>query len=99
ILVGRSEAPLKTLAASLAGASGRRTTAIVADLSNKTDLARVETKLREDLGITMLVNNAGTASVAPLLNADIEKMEEMIALNSIALTRLTYAAAPLFVKR
>jgi len=99
ILVGRSEAPLKTLAASLAGASGRRTTAIVADLTNKTHLARVETKLREDLSITMLVNNAGTASVAPLLNTDIEKMEEMIALNSIALTRLTYAAAPLFVKR
>jgi short-subunit dehydrogenase len=44
-------------------------------------------------------NNAGFASVAPLLDADIEKMEEMIALNIIALTRLTYAAAPAFVKR
>jgi len=47
----------------------------------------------------MLVNNAGIGAVVPLLNADIEKMEEMIALNSIALTRLTYAAAPAFVKR
>jgi len=47
----------------------------------------------------MLVNNAGTASVAPLLNADIEKMDDMIALNTTALTRLTYAAAPAFVAR
>jgi short-subunit dehydrogenase len=99
ILVGRSEAPLKALTASLASVSGRHITAIVADLNSKIDLAKVETKLREDSSITMLVNNAGTASVAPLLNADIEKMEEMIVLNSIALTRLTYAAVPAFVKR
>ena len=99
ILVARSEAPLNALTASLASANGRHITPIVADLSSKTDLAKVETKLREDLSITMLVNNAGIGSVVPLLNADIEKMEEMIALNSIALTRLTYAAAPAFVKR
>src|SRR5467141_3489540 len=99
ILVARSEAPLKALTASLASASGRRIIPIVADLNNKIDLAKAETKLREDSSITMLVNNAGTGSVAPLLNTDIEKMEEMIALNSVALTRLTYAAAPAFVKR
>jgi short-subunit dehydrogenase len=91
ILVGRSKAPLKALAASLASASGRYITAIMADLNNKVDLAKVETKLREDSSITMLVNNAGTGSVAPLLNSDFERMEEMIALNTIALTRLTYA--------
>jgi len=28
-----------------------------------------------------LVNNVGFASVAPLLDADVEKMEDMIALN------------------
>jgi short-subunit dehydrogenase len=99
ILVGRSEAPLKTLAASLASASGRHITAMVADLNNKVDLAKVETRLKEDSSITMLVNNAGTGSVTPLLNSDVERMEEMIALNTIALTRLTYAAAPAFVKR
>src|SRR5258707_6570782 len=99
ILVARSEAPLKALTASLASASGRQITAIVADLNNKIDLAKAETKLREDSSITMLVNNAGIGAVVPLLNGDIEKMEEMIALNSIALTRLTYAAAPAFVKR
>ena len=71
----------------------------MADLNNRVDLAKVEAKLKEDSSITTLVNNAGIGAVVPLLNADIEKMEEIIALNSIALTRLTYAATPAFVKR
>ena len=99
ILVARSEAALQALAATLSRSTGRRATPIIADVNDKQDLARVEAKLKDDPGITMLVNNAGFASVAPLLDADIEKMEEMIALNIIALTRLTYAAAPAFVKR
>src|SRR5258708_9375946 len=99
MLVARSEAPLQALAATRSRSTGRRATEIVADVNDKEDLARVEAKLKDDRGITMLVNNAGFASVAPLLDADIEKMEEMIALNIIALTRLTYAAAPAFVKR
>jgi uncharacterized protein len=99
ILVARSEAPVKAFASSLASASGRQVTPIVADLTNKPDLARVETRLKDDPAITMLVNNAGSASLAPLLDAEIAKMEEMIALNVTALTRLTYAAAPEFVRR
>jgi len=99
ILVARGEAPLKALATSLARATGRHITPIVADLNNRVDLAKVEAKLKEDSSITTLVNNAGIGAVVPLLSADIEKMEEIIALNSIALTRLTYAAAPAFVNR
>ena len=60
ILVARSEAPLKALTASLASESGRHITAIVADLNDEMDLAKVETRLKEDSSITMLVNNAGT---------------------------------------
>src|SRR5712671_5357935 len=98
ILVARSVEPLKALAASLSSASGRHITSIVADLNNETDLAKVETKLKDDPTITMLVNNAGFDSVAPLLEADIRKLQDMIALNVTALTRLTSAAAPAFVK-
>ncbi len=47
----------------------------------------------------MLVNNAGVGAVTPLLASDIDKMDEMIALNVSALTRLTFAAAPAFVAR
>jgi len=99
ILVARNEARLKSLSARLTSETGRSIKVLRADLSNKTELAKVEATLRDDPSMTMLVNNAGIASVAPLLNADVEKMQEMIALNVTALTRLTYAAAPAFVTR
>jgi short-subunit dehydrogenase len=44
ILVGRSDAPLKAFTVSLASSRGRHITAIVADLNNKIDLAKVENK-------------------------------------------------------
>ncbi len=94
ILVARNEAKLTALSTRLTRETGRSIAVLPADLSSKADLARVEATLRDDPSITMLVNNAGTASVAPLLDADIEKMTAMIDLNITALTRLTYAAAP-----
>src|ERR1700730_6044199 len=93
VVVARNAARLKSLAARLAGDTGRRVEVLAADLNNKAELAKVEAKLRDDPSITMLVNNAGTASVAPLLDSDVAKMDAMIALNVTALTRLTYAAA------
>jgi short-subunit dehydrogenase len=99
ILVARNEARLNAVAARLRGKTGRSVRVLPADLSDKAQLAKIEAVLGDDPSITMLVNNAGIASVAPLVNADIEKMEAMIALNVTALTRLTYAAAPAFVAR
>ncbi len=99
ILVARNEARLKELSARLTKETGRSVTPLRADLSDKADLAKVESMLRDNQAITMLVNNAGIGSVAPLLDADVEKMEDIIALNITALTRLTYAAAPAFVAR
>jgi short-subunit dehydrogenase len=99
ILVARNEERLKSLSARLTSETGRSVKVLRADLNNKAELAKVEATLRKDPNITMLVNNAGVASVAPLLNADVEKMDDMIALNITALTRLTYAAAPAFVAR
>jgi len=98
ILVARIEARLKALSARLRSETGRSVTALSADLNSKADLAKVETALRDDQTITLLVNNAGIA-VAQLLDADVEKMDATIALNTTALTRLTYAAAPRFVAR
>ncbi|HEY6254594.1 MAG TPA: SDR family oxidoreductase [Xanthobacteraceae bacterium] len=99
ILVARNEARLKSLSSRLTRETGRAVKVLPADLNNKVELAKIERTLRDDPSITMLVNNAGTASVAPLLNADVEKMEDMIFLNVTVLTRLTYAAAPAFVAR
>ncbi len=99
ILVARNEERLKSLSARLTSETGRSVKVLRADLSNKAELAKVEATLRDDPSITMLVNNAGLGSVAPLLNADVNKMDEIIALNITAVTRLTYAAAPAFVAR
>ena len=99
ILVARNGERLKSLAARLTSETGRSVKPIVADLGDKAQLAKVEAVLRDDPSITMLVNNAGAASIAPLLNSDVDEMEAMIALNVTALTRLTYAAACAFVAR
>ena len=99
ILVARNETRLKALSARLKSETGRSVKVLRADLGNKAELVKVEATLRDDPSITVLVNSAGITSVAPLLNADVEKMEDIIDLNVIALTRLTHAAAPTFVAR
>lgn len=99
ILVARNRDRLDALASRLTAETNRTIEAITADLGDKADLARVEDTLRTDASITLLVNNAGVGATAPLLNSDIGKMDDMIALNVGALTRLTYAAVPGFVAR
>ena len=99
ILVARDKTRLAGLAQRLRNSTGRSVDTVAADLNAKPDLARVEAILRTNPDITLLVNNAGVGATAPLLNADVEKMDDMIRLNVGALTRLTYAAAPRFVAR
>ena len=99
VLVARNRDRLQALATKLAADTGRKIETIAADLTDKKDIARVEAAIRTNRDLTLLVNNAGVGATAPLLASDIEKMEEMIAINVNALTRLTYAAAPGFVAR
>ncbi|XIA67941.1 SDR family NAD(P)-dependent oxidoreductase [Bradyrhizobium sp. TZ2] len=99
ILVARNRGRLDALAKRLTEETGRRIETVTADLNDKADVRRVETLLRNDAGITVLVNNAGVGAVGSLLESDVDKMDDMIALNVGALTRLTYAAVPGFVAR
>lgn len=99
ILVARNQQKLDALAKTLAAETGRTVEVVAANLSRKDDLARVETLLKTDERISVLVNNAGVGATAPLLSADVDEMEAMITLNVTALTRLTYAVAPGFVAR
>jgi short-subunit dehydrogenase len=99
ILVARGKEALATVAAAIVNATGRSVATVQADLGNTEDLRRVETILKEDTSITMLVNNAGVGSVEPLLKANVDDMERMIDINVVALTRLVYAAVPAFVER
>lgn len=99
ILVARNRERLEQLARRLTDATGRSIQAVPADLNDPAGLATVEELLRTDQSITLLVNNAGVGATSPLLQSDVAKMDDLIALNIKALTRLTHAAAPGFVRR
>jgi short-subunit dehydrogenase len=99
ILVARNQSRLEALAARLRDETGRSVEIVSADLNNDADLHRVETILRTNSTIAMLVNNAGVGGASPLLASDVDAMDRMIRLNVLALTRLTYAAVPAFVAR
>lgn len=86
------------MATGLRTETGRAVNTIAADLANSTDRGRIETLLRTDPRNTMLVNNARVGATAPLLNSDIGKMDDMIALNVGVLTRLTHAAPALVAR-
>jgi short-subunit dehydrogenase len=99
VLVARNGKRLEEVAQRIRKATRRSVEIIVADLSKNADLARVEANVRADNRITMLVNNAGVGATTPLVDSDVNKMEEMIDINIVALTRLIYAAVPGFVAR
>ena len=99
ILVARNKERLDAVAQRLRNETGRNITTLSADLRAKPDLAKVEALLRNDGNITLLVNNAGLGAVTPLLQSDVDKMDDIIAVNITALTRLAYAAAPAFAAR
>ena len=99
VLVARSEAGLEAVARRVREETGRRVTALAADLGDRAGLAKVEAMLRGDASVSLLVNNAGVGSVASVVSADVDAMEAMIGVNVTALTRLTYAAVPGFVAR
>ena len=99
VLVARNREGLEQLAKRLSDETGRTVKVVAADLKDRRDVLQVEVLLRSDPGITFLVNNAGVGSTSPVLNADVDRMEDMIALNVTALTRLSYAAIPGFIAR
>jgi uncharacterized protein len=99
ILVARNTNRLQAAAEKISDETGRSVNVMTADLSDGSDLSAVEKVLRENAGITMLVNNAGFGGVTPLLQSDVDRMELMVDLNVTAVMRLTYAAVPGFVER
>jgi uncharacterized protein len=99
VLVARNGKRLEEQAQRIRAATRRSVEVVVADLNDTAELARIEASLRSDSGISLLVNNAGVGAITPLLDTNVDKMEELIGLNILALTRLTYAAVPGFVAR
>lgn len=99
ILVARDQARLEALAERLRSEAGRRVGILRADLTDRADLAKVEARLSEDETIALLVNNAGKSMSGTLLDADPAEVEDLLALNTVAPTRLAGAAVKAFVRR
>jgi uncharacterized protein len=94
ILVARDKARLEALAASLPEANCE---VYPADLTKADELARLEQKISSGASLDLLVNNAGFGTFGRFYKTDIDKEEEEIRLNVIALVRLTRAALPAMV--
>ena len=94
ILVARRADKLAALADQLRSDTGVSVDVIAADLANPDDLARVETRLRDDDTITGLINNAGIAGETSFAEADPAHLTALINLNILAVTRLAAAVAP-----
>lgn len=99
ILVARDGVRLEALAERLSRDAGVHTEVLAADLTHRADLDRVAKRLQDDERITVLVNNAGMAVSGKLVEADLDAVERMIALNVLAPTRLAAAAARGFTAR
>jgi uncharacterized protein len=99
ILVARDETRLNALAERLRAETGQSMEILVADLSARSDLSRVEHRLRQDPSIGMLVNNAGVAVAGPMHGSDVDRLEAMVDINITAALRLAHAAVEGFVAR
>jgi short-subunit dehydrogenase len=99
VLVARRADRLAALASKLSVAHGRKVDVLGADLTNEADLMKVEQLLATNPDIRVLINNAGLARLANFTDAPYEDTQAQIALNIVALARLTHAVLPAFKKR
>jgi uncharacterized protein len=91
LIIARDSKRLTDLASELTSKTGRKVDIILANLTNKQDLRKVESRLQSDTSISLLVNNAGFGGIKSLVDSSIDDLEDMIAINVTALTRLTAA--------
>lgn len=96
VLVARREQRLRALAAELPV----DVEVIVADLADRSDLARVEARLgAAERPVDLLVNNAGFAAYGPVAELDADVQTAVVEVNVTAVVRLTRALLPGLVER
>lgn len=94
VLVARRNERLQALATMIATTHGVRVTSLVADLATDEGQASVAEVLATNPAVSVLVNNAGIARLAPIAGGELQDSIAQIALNITALTRLAHAALP-----
>ncbi|MCI3944699.1 SDR family NAD(P)-dependent oxidoreductase [Pseudomonas syringae] len=96
VLVARDKARLEALAVRLRAENDVAVEVLQADLTDPADLTALETRLRDDARIGVLINNAGMAQSGGIAQQSAEAIDKLITLNVVALTRLSAAVAPRF---
>ena len=99
LLIARRGDLLEAAATELRAAYGVEVRRLVTDLGNPADLAKVVAVLSADERITMLVNNAGVATMAPIAATAPGQLASMIDVNVTAVAALTLAVLPGFKAR
>jgi short-subunit dehydrogenase len=99
LLTARRGDRLDALAESLRKAHGVATEVLVADLSRIEDVRRLAERLRSLDGIDVLINNAGSSTVGPFAEADLEGQLSMLNVQAMAPVVLTRAAIPNMIRR
>jgi short-subunit dehydrogenase len=97
VLAARDEDRLQTLASRLRGAFGVHVDVIKTDLTNLDDLGRLESRLRDDDRIGVLINNAGASLAGQFLEQSPDQVGQLVRLNAVAPARLAAAIAPRLV--
>ncbi|WP_208509180.1 SDR family oxidoreductase [Variovorax paradoxus] len=99
LLVARRGDRLEEAAKALRSQYGVTVNTLVADLGAAADLERVAQAIAADTSITLLVNNAGTSTLAPVLATAPASAQSMIDVNVTALARLSLVALAGFKAR
>ena len=94
VLVARDKARLETLAARLRQENGVAVDVLQADHTQSSDLISVETRLRDDAKIGILINNAGAAQSGSFIEQTAASIDRLVTLNTTALVRLAGTIAP-----
>lgn len=99
VLVARSEEKLKVLKSEIEKSSAVVAEVIAIDLSKQNSAEELFNAVRKkNINIDVLVNNAGFGDHGLFLTADKNKIEEMILLNILTLTKLTKLFLPAMVE-
>jgi hypothetical protein len=100
VLVARDESRLNALAREVEKEHDVSTEVLVADLSDRASMARVERRLADpDRPVDLLVNNAGFGHKRPFLQNTVEEEQQMLDVLVTAVLRLSHAALGAMVAR
>lgn len=98
-LVARDGDRLRGIADRLRKDHGADSTVLPADLTRPEDVAKIVAAVAEDPALDLLVNNAGFATLGRFAELPVTGELNEIALNVVALVRLSHAALPAMIAR